>query len=157
MNINIRMEGGLGDHLVANRFVPGILDKYPEANIKIFSDTEGNDRSLKILLKMFKSFYIREGEVIPSRLNKTHYIHTKFGTENFPAHINNQTPETMGKMMDCDKFYDLHIDGLNWLNHDYDWLRYFYFFPKPHIKFNPLYDFEYIMAHLYARPDSPYM
>ena len=27
MKISVRMEGGLGDHLLANRFVPAILDK----------------------------------------------------------------------------------------------------------------------------------
>jgi len=157
MNINIRMEGGLGDHLLANRFVPAILDKYPRAKIKIFSDTEGNDRSLNTILDLFGNFYARKGEVIQERQNKDYMITTQFGTENYPAHINNQKPEILQKMMDCDKFYDLHIDGLKWLDADFDWLRYYYFFPKPQKIFsNILYEDKYIMAHLYARPDSPY-
>jgi hypothetical protein len=156
MNINIRMEGGLGDHLLANRFAPAILDKHPSAKIKIFSDTEGNNRSLNALLDLFPDFYIRGGEVIQERSNKTYPISTQFGIENYPAHIDNQKLEILNRMMDCDKFYDLHIDGLHWLNYDYDWLRYFYFFPKPHKEFSPIYDFKYIMTHLYSRPDSAY-
>lgn len=151
------MEGGLGDHLVANRFVPAILERHPSAKIKIFSDTEGNNRSLDTILNLFGSFYVRGGEVIQERLNKEYLITTQFGTENYPADINNQKPEILQKMMDCDQFYDLHVDGLHWLNHDYDWLRYFYHFPKPHKNLNTkIYNHPYIMTHLYARPDSPY-
>jgi hypothetical protein len=158
MNINVRMEGGLGDHLLANRFIPAILDKYPQGKIKIFSDTEGNNKSLQMLLDMFKSFYERDGEVINERQNKSFEISTRFGKENYPAHIRNQKSKTLEKMMDCDKFYDLHIDGLNWINHDYDWLRYFYHFPKPHRIFTNqiINDDKYILAHLYSRPNSPY-
>lgn len=155
MNINVRMEGGLGDHLAANRFVPAILDKYPDAKIKIFSDTEGNSRSLDLLLKAFGRFYCRGGEVIAERNNKSYVITHAFGTENYPSHINNQKPDILKKMRDCDIFYDLHIDGLHWLKHDYDWLRYYYHFPKPDILFSKAYyDYPYIMTHLYARPNS---
>jgi ADP-heptose:LPS heptosyltransferase len=157
MNINIRMEGGLGDHLLANRFIPAILDKYQNAQIKVFSDTENNPNSLDLLLDMFPSFYKRGGEVIEARKNKTFNIISQFGQENYPAALDNQTDQTINKMIyECDKFYDLHIDSLKWTDHDYDWLRYYYHFPKPEKEFSTISSDKYIMAHLYARPDSPY-
>lgn len=154
MNINVRMEGGLGDHLLANRFVPAIIDKYPNAKIKIFSDTEGNERTLNFLLKAFPSFYKRGGEVIMHRNSKTYNVISQFGQENYPAHIDNQTQEYKSKLMDCDIFYDLHIDGLKWIDYDFDWLRYYYFFPKPEFEYYT--DNQYILTHLYSRPDSVY-
>jgi hypothetical protein len=157
MKINIRMEGGLGDHLLANRFVPAILDKYPEAQIKIFSDTENNPRSLDLLLNTFPSFYNRGGEVIKSRKNKEFTITSQFGPENYPSSIDNQTDEIKQIMInECDKFYDLHIDSLRWLDHDYDWFRYYYFFPKPQKTYANIYESSYVMTHLYSRPNSPY-
>lgn len=157
MKINVRMEGGLGDHLVANRFAPAILDKYPGAEIKIFSDTEGNHRTLDSILNLFPNFYLRGGEVIESRNSKEYKISTQFGEENYPSHISNQKIETLRRMFDCDKFYDLHIDGLNWLDYDFDWLRYYYFFPKPHKVLSQKYtEDKYLMIHLYSRPNSPY-
>jgi len=35
MNISVRLEGGLGDHLLANRFVHAIKDKFSNAEIYI--------------------------------------------------------------------------------------------------------------------------
>ena len=56
MKISVRMEGGLGDHLLANRFVPSILDKYPNSKIHLFSDTNGNSLQSDILLNLY-DFY----------------------------------------------------------------------------------------------------
>ena len=155
MKINVRLEGGLGDHLLGNRFIPAILDKYPNAEIKLFSDTENNSRSLEFLLKCFPNFYKRGGEVIKERKNKEFIINSKFGSENWPAHLLNQKDEVFKNMInDCDKFYDLHIDGLKWIHEDFDWLRYYYFFSKPKFKIAEKYKFKYILAHLYSRPDS---
>lgn len=157
MKINIRMEGGLGDHLAANRFVPAILDKYPDAKIKLFSDTENNPRSLDLILKLFPSYYARGGKLIEARKSKTFDIVSQFGKENYPASLSNQTPEILKEMVeDCDRFYDLHIDGLKWTDYEFDWLRYYYFFPKPQIQTQNICGSNYIMTHLYARPDSPY-
>jgi len=156
MNINVRMEGGLGDHLLANRFVYSIKDKYPSAKIKVFSDTENNNKMLEVILSKFPDMYARGGEVIISRKSKEYTITSQFGIENYPCAIENQLDETVQKMLDCDKFYDLHIDGLRWMKYDFDWLRYFYFFPKPTNITKPKYEQGFILTHLYARPDSVY-
>lgn len=156
MKINIRLEGGLGDHLLGNRFVPAILEKYPDAEIKVFSDTENNPRSLDLLLKCFPDFYKRGGEVIKERKNKEFTIASQFGVENWPSCFLNQKDETIQEMVhNCDKFFDLHIDGLKWMNKDFDWLRYYYFFPKPQLDGKNKYG-KYILAHLFSRPDSVY-
>ena len=157
MKINVRLEGGLGDHLLGNRFIPAILEKYPNAEIKAFSDTENNPRSLDLILKCFPNFYKRGGEVIKERKNKEFIVTSQFGTENWPSCISNQKDDTIQKMVnECDKFFDLCIDSLKWINKDFDWLRYYYFFSKPQIETTSKYKFNYILTHLYARPDSPY-
>jgi ADP-heptose:LPS heptosyltransferase len=157
MNIALRLEGGLGDHLLANRFSAAIREKYPESHITMYSDTEGNPTSSELLFKLFPKFY-NSYEVIQNRKSKEFKIQTKFGNENYPAHIDNIPEDYSNKFLAADKFYDLHIDGLKWLNADFDWLRYYYFFPKPQIEFQKYKDlnFKYILCHLYARPDSPY-
>jgi len=155
MNIAVRLEGGLGDHLLGNRFIYAIKDKYPNENLHIFSDTENNHSSINILKKVFPSLY-KNTTVISARKDKNYKIFTQFGAETYPAHINNLPDDIANNIKNYDIFYDLHIDSLKWLNYDFDWLRYYYFFPKPEINVKEKYNEKYIMAHLYSRPDSPY-
>jgi ADP-heptose:LPS heptosyltransferase len=157
MNISLRMEGGLGDHLLANRFSAAIREKYPNDCITLYSDMENNSSSLKLLNQLFPKFY-NLYEVIPNRKNKQHKIISQFGEELYPADIKNLPDEYIEKFNKSDKFYDLHIDGLKWLNADFDWLRYYYHFPKPQIEITKPNHFggNYILCHLYARPNSPH-
>lgn len=155
MNFSIRLEGGLGDHLLGNRFVHAIKDKHPDSDLHIFSDTEGNQNSINVLKTLFPNIY-KNTTVIGQRKDKDYKFLSKFGEERYPAHINNMPDDILKTINDHDHFYDLHIDGLKWLNYDFDWLRYYYFFPKPEIEIKQKYNEKYIMAHLYARPDSPY-
>ena len=154
-SIAIRLEGGLGDHLLGNRFVHSIKEKYPNNELHIFSDTEGNPNSIHILQNLFPSIY-KNLTVLGKRKDPNYKIHSIFGEEVYPAHINNLPEEFLQNIKSYYKFYDLHIDGLKWLKYDFDWLRYYYFFPKPEINLTSPYQDSYIMAHLYARPDSPY-
>lgn len=155
MNISIRLEGGLGDHLLGNRFISAILDANPGGNLSIFSDTDGNSKSIEILKKLFPGTY-KNSYCIEKRKSQIFSINTIFGKENYPAHLSNLPDDFLQQIQQSDKFYDLHIDSLKWLNYDFDWLRYYYFFPKPQIKIKQKYSGKYIMAHLYSRPDSPY-
>jgi len=155
MNIAVRLEGGLGDHLLGNRFIHAVKDKYPTSNLHIFSDTENNPNSINALKALFPNIY-NNTTVIGQRKDKNHKITTMFGEEPYPAHIDNLPDDTLQAIKNCDIFYDLHIDGLKWLNYDFDWLRYYYFFPRPQIELKQKYNEKYIMAHLYSRPDSPY-
>ena len=153
--IAIRLEGGLGDHLLGNRFVHAIKEKYPKSELHFFSDTENNPKSIDILKDLFPSIY-KNCTVVGKRVNPNYKINSIFGEETYTAHINNLPEETLKIIKSYDKFYDLHIDGLRWIKSDFDWLRYYYFFPKPEINLISPYKEPYIMAHLYARPDSPY-
>lgn len=153
--IAIRLEGGLGDHLLGNRFVHAIKEKYYTNELHIFSDTENNPNSINILKSLFPSVY-QNTTVLPKRKDPNYKIKSIFGEEVYPAHINNLPEQFLCEIKSYDKFYDLHIDGLKWLKSDFDWLRYYYFFPKPEIDLVSPYEGSYIMAHLYARPDSPY-
>lgn len=155
LKIAIRLEGGLGDHLLGNRFVHAIKEKYPTNKLHIFSDTEGNSNSINVLQNLFPSIY-KNITVLGKRKNPNYKIHSIFGEEVYPAHINNLPEEFLQNIKSYDKLYDLHIDGLKWLKSDFDWLRYYYFFPKPEINLTSPYKGSYIMAHLYARPNSPY-
>jgi hypothetical protein len=153
--IAIRLEGGLGDHLLGNRFVHAIKEQHPTNDLHIFSDTENNSNSINILQNLFPSIY-KNLTVLGKRTSPNYKIHSIFGEEVYPAHINNLSEEFLQNIKSYNKFYDLHIDGLKWLKADFDWLRYYYFFPKPEINLISPYKEPYIMAHLYARPDSPY-
>jgi len=155
MNIAVRLEGGLGDHLLGNRFIHAIKDKYPSSNLHVFSDTENNPNSINVLKALFPNIY-NNTTVVGQRKDKNYKINSMFGEESYPAHIDNLPDDTLQAIKNCDIFYDLHIDGLKWLNYDFDWLRYYHFFPRPQIELKQKYNEKYIMAHLYARPDSPY-
>ena len=155
MDIAIRLEGGLGDHLLSNRFVHAIREKYPKEQFSIYSDTENNPHSINILKTLYPTIYTNT-KVVGNRKDKNFKIRSQFGEEIYPSHINNLPDETLIDFKKHHKFYDLQIDALKWLNYDFDWLRYYYFFPKPQIDIEKKYEESYIMAHLYSRPDSPY-
>lgn len=131
MKISVRMEGGLGDHILANRFVLAILDKHPGAEIHLFSDTGGNSLQSDILTSLFNHYSSR---TLIRRKKGEFNIRTQFGRENFAAHIDNINEEDKSLMMSFDKFYNLHIDWMEWMDYDFDWQRYFYHFPKPDLK-----------------------
>ena len=133
MNISVRMEGGLGDHLCANRFIPAILDEYPDSEITVFSDTENNFFQKECLEILYPHFY-KEIKVIPNKKYEDFWINCQFGEDNGFGALENLPDEWVEEMKSYDKFYDLHIDSLKWLDYDFDWYRYFKFFPTPCIK-----------------------
>jgi hypothetical protein len=138
MKVAVRMEGGLGDHLCANRFVAAILEKYPEAQVTAYSDTEGKEFQKEALESLYPDFY-KEIKVIPNRKHKKVIIKSDMGTENYPAHLENIPDEYLIEMKSADKFYDLQVDSfpIEYQNYDFDWFRYFCFFPRPTAKITP--------------------
>ncbi len=157
MKISVRMEGGLGDHFAANRFIPAIKEKHPNCEIDLFSDTEGNSNQSQILNKMWPSHF-KETHVIKQKKYKNFRIKSSnFPEEDHRGNIKNVPDDEYKAMTEgYDKFYDLHIDSLEWMNHDYDWFKYFNIFPKPEKRMEaqrPLPE-NFILAHLYARDDA---
>jgi ADP-heptose:LPS heptosyltransferase len=130
MNIAVRLEGGAGDCLLGNRFVAAIREKYPNAEITAWTDTEGKTFQKEILELGYKRFY-KEIHVIQSKKEKEFWVLTQFGKDNYYGALENVPDDVLTEMQSYDKFYDLHIDSLKWTNYDFDWLRYFYWFPRP--------------------------
>tara|TARA_B100000959_G_scaffold283122_1_gene351252 strand:+ start:1771 stop:2718 length:948 start_codon:yes stop_codon:yes gene_type:complete len=135
MRISVRLEGGLGDHLCANRFIPAIREEYPEALITAYSDTEGNSFQKECLDVLYPRFY-DSIKIIPRKKYKEFWIDSQFGTESYIGALENVPDEFRDEMESYDRFYDLHIDSLKWINYDFDWYRYFRFFPPPILKRN---------------------
>lgn len=157
MRISVRMEGGLGDHFAANRFIPAIKEQWPGCTIDLWSDTEGSQIQSDILREMWPSHF-NDVFVLKDKKYKSFRIKSSnFPEEDYRGSIKNVTPTDL-KLMEgvYDKFYDLHIDSLDWLNYDFDWFKYFNFFPKPevNITLDTLPFDNFILAHLYARDDA---
>lgn len=157
MKISVRMEGGLGDHFAANRFIPAIKEQWPGCSIDLWSDTEGSQIQSDILREIWPSHF-NEVFVLKGKKYKNFRIKSSnFPEEDYRGSIKN-VPSTDLNLMEgvYDKFYDLHIDSLDWLNYDFDWFKYFNFFPKPEVNItsDTLPFDNFILAHLYARDDA---
>lgn len=148
MDINVRLEGGAGDCLLGHRFCCAIKDKYPDASIKAYIDSEGKTFQKDLLEILYPTFY-KEINVIPNKKFKKLVIDSQFGQESYLGALENVPDEWLTYMVHgCDKFYDLHIDSLKWLNYDFDWLRYYRFFPKPELPKKIILGDKYAVFHL---------
>lgn len=157
MKISVRMEGGLGDHLLANRFIPAIKEQWPGCEIDLWSDTEGNKFQSDVLKKMWPSHF-NDIFVLEEKRHKSLKIKSSnFPEEDYRGSIKNVKPTDLELMQGgYDKFYDLHIDSLEWMNYDFDWFKHFQVFPTPENKGrmfypNAMFPDKFILAHLYAR------
>jgi hypothetical protein len=130
MKISVRLEGGGGDCLLGNRFVFAIKDKYPDSEITAYIDSEGKTFQKELLSILYGSAY-KDIKIIPNKKYKQLWIDSQYGTEEYLGAIENVPDNIIAEMLSYDKFYDLHIDSLKWMDYDFDWLRYFQFFPKP--------------------------
>jgi hypothetical protein len=154
--VSIRLEGGIGDHLLANRFVRAIREKHPLAQLNFYSDTENNHKQINLLKYAWPSIYTDNNcKVIENRKSKEFKVKSQFGEEIYNCHLNNLPEQYTRLFEDSDYFYNLCIDNLDWIHSDIDWKRYFYFFPRPEVinNFSVPKD-SYILTHLYPRPNS---
>lgn len=135
--IAIRLEGGIGDHLCAIRFLPAIRELYPDCEFYGFSDTENNYAAKNLIEALWPTLF-KNLEVIPTKKNINHTVSHQFGTEKYISDFKNIPNEYQERMLNnYDKFYDLHIDGLHWMNYDFDWSKYFYRFSPVEINLGP--------------------
>lgn len=154
--VSIRLEGGIGDHLLSNRFVSAIREYHPHAQFNFYSDTENNPKQIDLLKATWPSIYTRDNcKVMEGRISKSFVIKSQFGEEIYNCHPLNILEQYQRLFKDSDYYYNLCIDNLEWLNYKFDWKRYFYFFPRPEVITNsPLNSSGYILTHLFPRPDS---
>jgi ADP-heptose:LPS heptosyltransferase len=148
-------EGGGGDLMLANRFLPAVKEKFPNSEIHFFTNTEGNWASVNLLKRLFPSFY-SSFTVFGKRKDQNHKIVSQFGEEVYPADIKNLQDDDLEKLKEFPIIFNGHIDSLKFMDSRIDWLRYYYYFPKPEVKIPQYKETGYILAHLYARPNSPY-
>lgn len=156
-SISIRLEGGIGDHLLQNRFVYAIKQQNPDYSLKIYSDTEGSSTQINLLCKFFPSLY-KNFEVIPTRKSKSHPILTQFGEENYLADIDNLPDDILEKMSSADKFYNLCLDNMDWIYQDFNWQKWFLFFPSPEVEPPAISELpaKYILCNFFSRFNSSY-
>jgi ADP-heptose:LPS heptosyltransferase len=132
MNISVRLEGGLGDCLLGHRFSCAIKEKYPNSSITAFIDSEGKQFQKNAFQILYPSFY-KEIIVISCKKYKKCVISSQFGEEEYRGALENVPDEIVKQMQSYNKFYDLHIDSLKWIDYDFDWQRYFHWFPTPEL------------------------
>jgi len=153
LKISIRAEGGLGDCLLANRFIPAIKELYPNSEITAYTDSQGKTFQKEVLEMCYPSFY-KEIKVIPNKKYKQFWVDCQFGTDNYYGALENVPDNIRAEMEGFDKFYDLHIDSLKWIDYDFDWLRYHRFFPKPQINIEKPTN-KYLLLHLVSSTYGP--
>lgn len=155
MRIAIRAEGGLGDVLLFNRFIPAIKENYPNSDFFLYVDSEGKTFQKEVVEYLYPSFY-KEIKVIPRKKYSKFYIDSQFGTENQIGFIENVPDEIQNEIMQYDLWYDGHIDSLKWTTYDFDWYKYFRVFPKPEIKPDNIHG-EYIVCHLISTTSKEHL
>ena len=156
MNILVKYEGGIGDCFLSNRFLHAIKEKHPNANIEIGFDTNGNPNQESILKEIWPSLY-KNTFTIGKRLNQSFIIKNKKGQDvNYPPHPDNLPQEFKDKLQKCDLYYNLHIDSLNFMKYDFDWLNWYYHFPKPeqYKTYSGKLPEKFILVHFLPRLDS---
>ena len=154
MRISVRMEGGLGDHLLANRFIPAIRELHGDCEIDLWSDTEGSETQSALLSKVWPSHFNKVFVLKSKKYKSLRIKSSNFPEEDYRGSIENVPNVDRERMTDSyDRFYDLHVDSLEWMNHDYDWFKHFNVFPKPEIVGSLKHELpsKFILAHLYAR------
>lgn len=164
MKISVRMEGGIGDHLAANRFIPAIKEVNPGCTIDLYSDTEGSELQSNLLKNLWPSHFDNIHVIQTKKHKKLIAASTIKGNPNKklkeeqPGILQNVPDEILNKMTNqYDKFYDLHIDSLNWLDQDFPWFKYFQFFPRPESLPKPDINLpnEFILGYFFARDGAP--
>lgn len=155
-NIVLRLEGGLGDLFLQNRFITAIKEKHPNKNISAYFRTE--KKYSDFIVKYFP-FNFNTYETYKNK-EETCNLDLGFGNENL-AHFLFNTPEKYMNIFKKSKiFYNLGIDEMNWLQADFDLIRYFYFFPKPidfNVALNKKIPDKFILSHLYPRADKDWL
>lgn len=147
MKIAVRAEGGAGDVLLQNRFVPAIREKYPNSEITLYIDSEGKTFQKELVEYLYPSFY-KEIKIIPNKKYKEFWIESQYGLENQIGFIENVPDDILKEMIEnYDLFFDMHLDSLKFIEYNFDWKKYFYQFPKPEIS-PPNYLGNYIVSHL---------
>lgn len=104
---------------------------------------------------MFPSLYNGGWEHV-TRKSPTFPSISQYGVENIPARFENLIDEDQKKLLDCDKFYNLWVDSLEFLNYP-ECLSCFNYWPRPEkeLKYDDIkLPKKFLMFHPMARLDT---
>ena len=117
--------------LCANRFIPAILEKYPNAEITAYLDTEGSKFQEEALRAFYPHFY-KNIITIPTKKYKPFAVSCQFNSCDWNFGAIENIPDKYSKEMQdkskYDLFFDMHLDGMRLFSYDLPILKYFYNF-----------------------------
>ena len=128
MKIGIIMYGGIGDHLLANRFVPAVLDYHKIDKVDIIrpylnDPKEHNGIDHPYFIKKSFNYY-------------SEVVHVK---KNISTHLDiwidmQQTIDEFEKFSNYDKVYNFVPDAMIWPSYGHlPIAKHFKYFPQPHL------------------------
>lgn len=119
IKVHVLVAGGLGDAILSSRFIPAIRERHgKDCEIVGYFNTDGATFQKEGVEAIYPTFFDKIVILAASDKKSPTYTMTNhvFGiTENFSAHINNLNDEIRSEFLSCDKWYDLHIDFLQWI------------------------------------------
>ena len=149
MKIGIIMYGGIGDHLLANRFVPAILNYHKQNKVELLRPYLNNLDEFPgknypdFMMESFSNFY--SGYKYIKKNKSTHpdiWIDMQSTTDEFD------------EFNEYDIIYNLVPDTLAWLKYEHlEIEKYFANFPSPHLNLKDN-NQNYIFFHPAAREDK---
>jgi ADP-heptose:LPS heptosyltransferase len=136
--------------ILATRYIAAIREKHPNSSITAYLDTNGS-KFQEELYTLCYSHLINKCITIPNKKEEKYVMTSPFGREEYPAHLRNIPDKYIEEMLDADRFYDLCGDTLAFLSADFDWFKYYRFFPRPQVKESIEKPFNrYIVCNLYT-------
>lgn len=159
------MEGGIGDFLCASRFLRPLKEKYPHANLTLFSNTDGNQNQANLLTTLYPNYFDVVRQV--TRTSQNYKIKSQFGEEIYNAAYDNIIESDRKIIEKADLVINLHLDSLKFLHEIPNWRNYFYHFEpvdgdmlsglcSQEIYDQNFEDQKYIVCHLSAREGGSY-
>jgi ADP-heptose:LPS heptosyltransferase len=149
MKIGVIMYGGIGDHLLANRFVPSILNFHKESKVEL----------LRPYLNNLDEFPGKNYPIFMMESFSNFYSGFKYIKKNISTHPDvwvdmQSTTNEFEEFNEYDIVYNLVPDALKWLTYDHLELeKYFKNFPSPHLNLKND-NQDYILFHPNAREDK---
>jgi hypothetical protein len=157
MNILCKLEGGLGDCFIGNKFIHAVKEIYPDADYTIAFETESNFYQENCMKSLWPTLY-KNTFTLGKRLNSSYVTKNKHGMSIFyPQAIENLADNFKDTIKKYDKYYDFHVSSLNFMGYeDIDWLKWYSFFPRPevNVSYNGNLPDKFILVHLYPRKSA---
>lgn len=150
--INVRLEGGVGDLILASRFLLAVREMYPDSFVSVFISNDANKKYNGFFARHWG--YLFDGYEDEVEINDREFqITSQFGQEKWTAAFENIKEEWRTKMLDCDRFYNFHLDALDFTSaKDIAWQKFLKCVPRPeNVEVKEIIPSNTIILNLYAR------